>query len=59
VSPVRLTLELDAGNPITGWIEPVDSAREPFEGLLELIVALDRLRSIEPPAPTEDAPRCR
>jgi hypothetical protein len=51
MSPVRLIVELSAGDPVTGWVEPAGGPREPFEGLLELLAAFDRLRSGErPPA---------
>jgi hypothetical protein len=45
-----LIVELDAGDPVTGWVERAAGPRESFEGLLEMLAAFDRLRSEEPPA---------
>lgn len=53
--PVRLIVELHAGDPPTGWVEPADGPRESFEGLLEMLAAFDRLRSGGPPAADQDA----
>ena len=57
MSPVRLIVELSAGDPVTGWIERAGGQREPFEGLLEMRAAFDRLRSCERPARGDDAAR--
>jgi hypothetical protein len=47
MSTVRLTIELNGGDPVTGWVEPADGPREAFEGLLEMLATFDRLRSGE------------
>jgi hypothetical protein len=55
VSLVQLIVELSAGDPVTGWIEPAGGPREPFEGLLEMLATFDRLRYGEGPAAGDHA----
>ncbi len=55
VSAVRLIVELSAGDPVMGWVEPVGGRRERFEGLLEMLAAFDRLRGTERPGGGTDA----
>lgn len=43
---VRLIVELEAGEPIAGWVDPPSGPRERFAGLLELVAMLDRLRGV-------------
>jgi hypothetical protein len=45
---VIVIVELDESDPITGRVGLDGADREPFEGLLELLVAFDRLRRVEP-----------
>jgi len=45
-----LIIELNAGDPVTGWVESADGPRESFEGLLEMLAVFDRLRTGERPA---------
>ncbi len=40
----RLVLELEAGEPIRGWLAVPNGPRRRFAGLLELVAALDHLR---------------
>lgn len=56
---VRLIVELEAGDPITGWLEPVGGQRERFEGLLQLLTTLDRLRSGGDPPTIGDEPAAK
>jgi sensor domain CHASE-containing protein len=42
---VRVVLELEQGERIAGWVVPASRPRERFDGLLELITAVDRLRA--------------
>ena len=43
---LRLVLELEVDrDPVRGWLESADGARERFEGLLGLLVALDAARA--------------
>jgi hypothetical protein len=44
VEPVRLLLELEAGDPIRGSLHVEDGPPQEFAGLLELIAVLDQLR---------------
>ena len=40
----RVVLELDPGEPISGWISGSRGPAEPFRGWVELTSKLDRLR---------------
>ncbi|HUA43833.1 MAG TPA: hypothetical protein VMA77_01320 [Solirubrobacteraceae bacterium] len=45
---LRLVLDLERGHdPVRGWLESPDGARERFEGLLELLVVLDAARAAD------------
>jgi hypothetical protein len=41
---VRLLVELEAEDPVAGWVVPERGARERFDGLLEMVAVLERLR---------------
>jgi hypothetical protein len=42
---VKMTLELDPGEPITGRIRAAAGSAQPFRGWLELARKLDRIRA--------------
>lgn len=58
VRSVRLIIELDDGDPPTGRVGRYGESHpgERFEGLLELLSTLDRLRAETPPPGEETAP---
>jgi len=43
-SPLRIALELDRGDPVTGRARDADGREQRFVGWLELHAAIDRLR---------------
>jgi hypothetical protein len=46
---LRLVLDLERGrDPVRGWLQTPDGAREWFEGLLGLLAVLDAARASEP-----------
>ncbi|MHB8695823.1 MAG: hypothetical protein ACYDHH_31800 [Solirubrobacteraceae bacterium] len=55
MSPVRLVIELEDGEPVRGWLALPDGEREPFAGLLELLAVFDSLRASHGPARQRDA----
>jgi hypothetical protein len=44
VAGIHLVLEIESGDRIAGWLVPERGPRERFEGLLEMVTAVDRLR---------------
>jgi hypothetical protein len=54
MTPVRLILELEGGEPIAGWVDSPLGPRERFTGLLELVAMLDRVRSGDDDPGSED-----
>jgi hypothetical protein len=52
----RLIVELEPGEPISGWVEGEGVPRRRFDGLLELIALLESARALtDPPAAAEQA----
>jgi hypothetical protein len=49
MAAVTLTLDVDEGEPIAGWIELVDGVRRRFEGMLELVALLENARGRREP----------
>ncbi len=47
MAPLRLVVELETGEHVAGWLGPERGSRERFDGLLELVTALDRLRDAD------------
>jgi hypothetical protein len=45
VTGVRVVLELEEGERIAGWVVPARRPRQRFDGLLELIAAVERVRA--------------
>jgi hypothetical protein len=55
--PIRLQLELDScKDPIRGHVGNSDAEPIPFTGWLELMAAMERLRSASPHAPDRRQP---
>jgi hypothetical protein len=45
---LHLVLEIEQGrDPVRGWLQNPDGARERFEGLLELLAVLDAARGVD------------
>ena len=55
MEPVRLVLELEAGDPIRGSLRIADGPQREFAGLLQLVAALDQLR-VDPASAAEPQP---
>ncbi len=47
MAALRLLVELETGEHVAGWLGPERGSRERFDGLLELVAALDRLRGAD------------
>jgi hypothetical protein len=46
IEPIHIVLEIDEGEPLTGWIECEGFGRRPFAGLVQLVSRLDEVRNI-------------
>jgi hypothetical protein len=55
MSAVRLILDLEPSEPVSGRLGVPGGPQRPFAGLLELIAAIDQFRAGNPPATGVDS----
>jgi hypothetical protein len=54
---VTITVELEPGEPVSGWFECPSEPRTHFSGLLELVALVDRVRPHGDAVPPEKPER--